>query len=204
LLGLALRGVGTYDRAEVELSQAVKLNPSHYDAVYSLGFVLARLGKLDEAKVQLEKAKLLNPQSDDARYQLAAVLRRLKETESAKAELLEFEKKKLAGQQETAAGATGSEANKLLEEGNPQEAAKLYREALRLDPNNAKTNYNLALALNKLADQPGEQQALERAVELDPKFVAARNQLGLLYLLSGRAQDAEKQLKSAIELNPQF
>jgi tetratricopeptide (TPR) repeat protein len=84
------------------------------------------LGRLEEAKAQLERAKVLNPESDDARYQLAAVLRRLKETEQAKAELRSL-KEKLAGRQETAAGATGSEANKLLEEGNPQEAARLYR-----------------------------------------------------------------------------
>jgi tetratricopeptide (TPR) repeat protein len=62
----------------------------------------------------------------------------------------------------------------------------------------------LALALNKLGDQPTEQQALERAIELDPKFILTRNQLGLLYLLSNRVQESEKQLKKTIELDPQF
>ena len=182
MCGLALRGVGNYTEAETELRQADKLGPDHPDVTYNLGFVYARLGKLEEARQYLEKAKRLNPESEDARYQLASVLRKLNESAQARQEFESFEEKKRQSQEENAGGAKGSEGNKLLEEGNPQRAVELYREALKLDPNNPKTHYNLALALNRLGDQPAEQQALERAVELDPKFALARNQLGLLYI----------------------
>src|SRR5262249_46705074 len=166
------------EQAETELRQAVKQDPRHYDCLYSLGFVLARLGKLEDARDYLEQAKQLNPGSEDVRYQLASVLTKLKETDSAKREFQEFEERKKQSQQENVAGTTGSKANKLLEDGDAQGAAQLYREALKLDPNNAKTYYNLGLALNKLGDQLGERRALEAAVRLDPNFVFARNQLG--------------------------
>lgn len=102
------------------------------------------------------------------------------------------------------AGGIGGKANKLLEDGDAQGAAQAYREALRLDPNNSKTHYNLALALNKLGDHAGERQALEQAVRLDPKFALAHNQLGLSLLSDGKLPEAENELQAALAIDPQF
>ena len=91
-----------------------------------------------------------------------------------------------------------------MEEGDTQGAAQLYRETLKLDPNNSKTHYNLALALNRLGDRTGERDALEAAVRLDPKFALAHNQFGLLLLSEGKLPEAEKELQTALTIDPQF
>src|SRR5262249_6939401 len=109
-----------------------------------------------------------------------------------------------SSQQENIAGLTASRANELLDKGNARGAVDLYREALKTDPNNAKTHYNLALALERLGDRAAERQALEKAVQLDPKLALAQNQLGLMYLSEGRADDAEKALQAALAVDPQY
>ena len=56
-------------------------------------------------------------------------------------------------------------------------AVQAYEEALKLDPNNAKTYYNLALALDKVGDLK-RASALEKSIQLDPKLALTQNQLG--------------------------
>src|SRR5437868_1770181 len=56
MMGVVDRGLGNYTAAKDVLSQAVVLDPNHYDARYNLGFVLAKLGRPQEALVHLEKA----------------------------------------------------------------------------------------------------------------------------------------------------
>ena len=83
-------------------------------------------------------------------------------------------------------------------------AAGLYRESLSVDARNPKTWYDLALALNKLGDKAGEQQALEKAVMLDPVFTLAHNQLGVRYTADGKVGEAEKEFQAALGIEPQF
>jgi tetratricopeptide (TPR) repeat protein len=82
---------------------------------------------------------------------------------------------------ENIASTTASGANQAYLEGHPETAVAGYREALKLDPGNAKTYYNLALAQQKLADTGAAIASLEKAVSLDTDFADARNQLGLFY-----------------------
>jgi len=204
LLGLSMRGLGRNAEAEPELEKAVASNPKHYDAQYQLGFVQARNGKLREARQHLEAARDLDPNASDARFQLARVLRDLNEEDKSKAEFEAVQKSKQVSANVTAAGTSGALANEQLMKGNAAKAVELYQEALKLEPGNAKTWYNLSLAYARQRDTAGEQRALEKAVELDPRFGKARNQLGLLQLQQGNLDAAEKQLRAALEAEPQY
>jgi tetratricopeptide (TPR) repeat protein len=202
LRGFAYRGVGEYDRAAPDLEFAVKANPREYAARYNYGFVLAKLNRPEEARIQLEAARELQPDSQEAQFQLANVLRRLDQKEAAQQQLAQFEQRKKLDQMENIAGTTASRANQALVDGDPKTAVDGYLEALKLDPSNAKTYFNLALAQQKLGDANAV-SSLEKAVELDPAFAAARNQLGLLYLVAHRDDDAEKQFQAALAADPQ-
>jgi len=173
--GLVEKGLGNNADAEKDLHLAVAIDPNHFDARYNLGYVLAHLGRPAEAKVQLEAALKLSPESSKARFQLAAVLRALGLKDEASQELNVFQQEKQEGIKQTSALVKASQANQDLQSGNPQKAAALYRESIAQDPANARTYYNLALALDKIPDYSGERDALEKAVQLDAHLAPPHN-----------------------------
>jgi len=204
LMGNVYRGLGKYAEAETVLRQAVSVNPNHYDARYNLGFVLAKLGKPQEALVQLEKAVDLNPASSEARFQLAGVLRALGQEERARRELATFQQSKRRSVEENVAGTKVNQANEFFQSGQYQRAADLYRESLAQDPDNARTWYDLALALDHLGKTVEERESLENAIRLDASVARAHNQLGLLDLQAGKLSNAEQELKTAAVLDPGY
>src|SRR5581483_264655 len=145
LLGSVYRGLARYPEAERELRTAAHGNPEVYGVQYDLGFVLAHEGKPREALPRLQKALELQPQSAEARFQLAHVLKALNRTNEASVELGEFRQQKQRSVEENLAAAAGNAANQLLQDGHSKEAAEKYREALELDPNDAKTWFNLSI-----------------------------------------------------------
>jgi len=204
LLGVVDRGLGDYSAAEPLLRQAIALNPNHYDARYNLGFILAKLGKSQEAKIHLEKALQLNPKSSEAQFQLAAVLRSLGETDRAREELEKFQEEKQESVKDNVADTKANQANAFLDQGDYQHAADYYRQALEQKPKDAKTYYNLALALDHLGKIAEEREALGKAIELDSTLARAHNQLGFLDMQAGQESEAEKELKAAITLDPGY
>jgi tetratricopeptide (TPR) repeat protein len=204
LMGMVDRGLGRYAAAEPLLREAVTLKPDHSDAQYNLGFVLAKLGKPQEAQAHLEKALQLNPASSEARFQLAAVLRTLGQEEKAREELQKFQEKKQESVKENVAGTRVNQANQYFESGDYQRAADYYREALAHDPGNARTYYDLALALDHLGKIAEERSALNKAIELDASIARAHNQLGFLNMQAGDDSGAEQELKAAVALDPGY
>jgi len=204
LTGVVNRGLGDYAAAEPLLEHAVLVNPDHYDCRYNLGFVLAKLGKPQEALVHLEKAVQLNPASSEARFQLAAVLRSLGQEQRATEELEGLQAKKQQSVKEDVAGTKVNQANEYFQRGEYQRAADLYREALGQNSENARTYYDLALALDQLGKTGEEREALKKAISLDSSLARARNQLGLLCLQAGQQAEAETELKAAITLEPGY
>jgi tetratricopeptide (TPR) repeat protein len=204
LLGSIYKGLALYPEAERELKRAAAGNPDVYGLQYDLGFVLAHEGRPQEAMPRLRKALELQPQSAEAKFQLANVLKALSRTSEANAELGEFRQEKQRSVEENMAAAAGNDANQLLAKGDSKGAAERYRDALKLDPNNAKTWFNLSLALDDLHEFAQERNALEKAIALDASLKMAHNQLGLLDAADGKTADAEKHFLKAMELDPQF
>ncbi len=204
LLGVVDRELGNYAEAKTLLSSAAKINPQHYASRYNLGLVYAKSGEPAAARAQLEKAVRLDPASAEAHFQLASVLRSLSLPEQAHAQLAIYQDLIAERAAKDIAAARANKAKEYLEQGDAQRAIELYNQSIEKDPKNSHLLYDLALALDRNRDPQGEQQALEKAVELDPAFAAARNQLGFLLLQAGRSAEAEKQFRTAISLDPHF
>ena len=77
---------------------------------------------------------------------------------------------KTAGQY---SAAQTNQANEFLLSGQPAKAAEVYRQILEMNPQDARTEYNLALALGALQDREGERKALEKAANLDSNLVCS-------------------------------
>ncbi len=204
LLGSAYRGLGDYVKAEPELRAALKLNAEHSDLNYNLGFVLAHTGRAREALVFFRKAINLDPGAEPPKFAMATALRTLGEEDQAQQVYRELREHKDLGVRKDQASARSNLANQLLHENQPLKAAEIYRQMIQLDGGDARTYYNLALALDQAGDKQGERSALNEAIRLDPGLAKVQNQLGFLDLSEGNLPEAEKRLRAAVDLDPQF
>ena len=91
----------------------------------------------------------------------------------------------------------------LLAAGDWPAAVESFRAALERDPTLAPARAGLADALSFLGDWAGAEEAYRRALS-DEDMASARNGLGNLLALEGRAQDAIAEYRRAIELDPEL
>ena len=204
LNGLANRGLARYAEAEDALLRAAAFTPRDYNVQYNLGFVQEKLAKFQAAKEHLEQASAIRPGEAGVHFHLATVFRGLADGASAKKHLEMFQSIKAHEKLQLKAEFGTNSAQQLLQNGDASGAAQLYREALKFDPDNTNTLFDLSLALNKLGDPPGERDALEKAIALNPQFKMAHNQLGLRHMADGRLALARKEFQSALEADPQY
>lgn len=205
LLGMVYKGLGDYAKAEPELELGAAKAPDDFEARYQLGFVLARLAKPQQALPQLRKAVALKPEDKSAQFQLAAVLRTLGQKDEADQIVAQFRKVTDDEFRNSQLTSEGIKANDLLQAGKPAEAAEIYRRMLEQNPKeSAWTAYNLALALEAMHDPKGAEDALRKAVSIDPKLAKVQAELGQLELTAGDMNSAQKWLESALDLDPQL
>ncbi len=204
LNGVIERESGQYPAAHKHLEEAVTLDPSHYNSRYNLGVVLAELGDPKGAREQLEKALALGATEPQIRFKLAAVLRSLGETQLAQDQLKLYQQEEKAKADRTLAASKSAQAAKEFESGDPAKAAALYREALTAYPKDASLAYKLAMALDRTGNTEEERTALEQAVQIDPDFALAQNQLGYLASRSGDTASAEEHFRQAVRASPGY
>lgn len=87
--------------------------------------------------------------------------------------------------------------------GRLDEAIAAGRKAVKLDPMNAGTHYNLALALTDkrlYSDATSEYRA---AIRIDPGYGLAWNNLGSCLERMGQKEEAEEAYAKAVQINPQ-
>lgn len=204
MLGTVYQQLGDYAKAEPELELGAAKKPDDFEARYQFGLVLARMGKPDRALPQLQNAVALKPGDRSAQFQLVAVLRSLGQTQQATQIVEQMRKEQSEEFLNSQLVSEGTKANDLLQSGKAAEAAKIYRHMLEENPNNAWTAYNLALALEALQDRKGAEDALRKAIDINPKLANVRAELGELELAEGNLQSAQKWLESALDLEPGF
>src|SRR5229473_2002768 len=103
-----------------------------------------------------------------------------------------------------ATGGSGGQASRPAQQSQVSAAVAAYREALKIDPDNAELHFDLSLALAKLGDAPSAQEELGAAIRLDRNLAKARNQLGIWHMVNNEKAKAEDEFKSAISADSQF
>jgi tetratricopeptide (TPR) repeat protein len=115
-----------------------------------------------------------------------------------------YQEEQQAKANRTLAASKAAIADKEMENGNPQKAVPLLREAVQASPKDAVLAYKLSLALDKTGDLEGEKGALEQVVKIDPDFALAQNQLGYLASRNGDAASAELHFREAVRAAPGY
>ena len=83
----------------------------------------------------------------------------------------------------------------------PQEAAKVFRNATVIDSNNPYAQRMLGFSLMQTGDYGDAQEALKRSVTLAPTHAEGRVVLGKLCFDMGQEDEAEKEFKAAIDFD---
>ncbi len=82
------------------------------------------------------------------------------------------------------------------------EAVAQFREAIALDPKNARAFNNLGITYFKMGEFVEARDALLRALELEPDNIFSRNNLGLVFLRLGDRQPAEESFRRVLTRDP--
>ncbi|KAL3801498.1 hypothetical protein HJC23_000936 [Cyclotella cryptica] len=82
------------------------------------------------------------------------------------------------------------------------EAVREYEEAVKRAPNNAPIRNNLAAALCKIMDFNGAKMHIEKAVEIDPKYVKAWARKGDIEVLTKENHKAVESYKRGLDIEP--
>lgn len=228
LLARLLRGRA----AETEYRAALKLAPDHFWALCGLGQECTEMGKLSHAQTPLVRAAEIDPRSavppnllgrlaeadgrpidaekhyrdavalDEslviARVNLAVLLTGTRRVDEAKIELARA--RELAPKDTMPLLALGMAH---MAAGQPEEAAKAYEEALRIDARSVDSLNLLANAYFNLEQLPLAEKALERAREIDPDRAETHVNLALLHLLRAENERAEFEASTALKLDPE-
>src|SRR5271163_594671 len=195
---------GELSAARGHLEQSIVINPDVAESRYNLGLALAKLQDMAGAKQQLEKAIALGATEPEAHLELSKALRTLGETQEADEQLKIFQQAMEANANREMAASKSADAAQALAGGDAQKAVGLYREALEATPRDASLQYQLATALDKTGDSPGERAALEQAVAIDPGLALAQDQLGYLLYRGGDYDSAEKHFRAVVTGDPGF
>lgn len=93
----------------------------------------------------------------------------------------------------------------LQDMGMTAEAIRHYREALRIDPNDADVKYTLARVLTDRGSTKELDEAIrlfEAAIDANPEFGAPHNCLGVALAKRGRLDEAIREFRKALRLSP--
>ena len=161
-------------------------------------------GQLEAALSNFEAAKRLKPEEVEVRSSLARILWSLGRKEEVREETASVERLSQRQHQRDQSSYSLARGNLLLDQGDLNGAAELFREALKFDPESARARNNLGLALARLNDPQDARRELEKAIALDPKLALAYNALGTIYMQAEQISEAEAAFQKAIRVDPQY
>ncbi len=195
-LGGVLQARGRAAEAITHYRTALAMAP-HYAPLYNnIGISLAGCGQLDEAIELYRKALNINPDYGEVYNNLGAALLVRGRLDEA---MTDFQK--AVQSKPDCADAHNNLGFLLAKRGRLDEAIDQYRQALAIQPNHAQAPGNLDAAL-QMQRIDAVIARFQRAVDLRPDNVGARNQLGRALAARGRSDEALAQYRQALQTKP--
>src|ERR1019366_1923437 len=221
---------GQFDKAEISFASALAAAPAYFNVLFNLGVMATYTGHYQRAQEVLESALRQQPQNVDVLYRLAGVEEASRQWEAAVMHLAQAEKldparadvQKLLALTTTELGALDDAAsawNRYLKlEPNDDVArreraftaariGKLEQGIADLDaylsrhPDDPVAHYELAQA-QRSVDVTQALGHLDKALALDPNYLAARAARGSLYYQAGKPESAVADLELVASLQP--
>ncbi len=163
-----------------QLRKIISIAPDFARAHLALGKALLHDAKVSDAVAELRDSTRLDPTSGEAHYQLGLALARSGQQQEAAAEVKEGRELSSADERNQNAELDISEGRAALQEGEVHEAETKFRHALKLQPNSPVAEHLLGMTLEKEGDTELAVAAYQRAVELNPGDLSARQSVSRL------------------------
>jgi tetratricopeptide (TPR) repeat protein len=193
---------GRFDEAISRIDKLVAKNPGNAVILYERAMILIDASKIDAAETELRKVVVLQPNFYDAERVLGRVLLDRAGNDRTKVD-------EALGHLQNAFRiypddlATGMAISQIyLASGRPAEAEKALASMLERAPDQRGLNYSYAQVLTKLGRGAESIKYLERAVEVDPTFGLAIQQLVEIYQSTNQWQKAADVLQPLINDDP--
>lgn len=163
-----------------------------------VGLDFQDLGRIEEAIICFRRAFRLDPGNVLTCYNLAWALHRLGRVDEAHRQFMA-----ITTRDPGHAGAFQAAGYILLhDKGEPALALPLLRRAAELAPTRGDIQNTIGLALARTGDVAGAETALKRALTLDENLAAARANLGIVLVSTGREGEAVAFFEQAARLQP--
>lgn len=180
------------------LEENLKTYPDHKNGLYYLGLAYLRNGRIQESIKTFEKLLLLDPGNAQAHYLLGNSFEKsknnLKAIESYQNSLKYFPDN---------VKSLNSLGNLYYASGKFKEAIEAYYKAISISSGSTNILNNLAdINLYKMNNISEAKSYLKKAIDLDPDFMPALNNLGNAFMLSGETAEAEKIFNEIILKDP--
>ena len=189
---------GHYADAEHCYRQVTESDADYPGALVMLGFVLREQGRVSEAREVLEHAVRIASEDADSHYLLGSILEAAGSRDSEIFHLRraielrpDFE---LARRQLIAA---------LLRSDRLAEATQLCEESLAILPNSSELHFYRSNLYERVGDKASAIASCERALALNPAFIAAQRRLSRLLFDTEQFERAEVSYRREMELTPE-
>jgi tetratricopeptide (TPR) repeat protein len=163
-----------------QLRKIISIAPDFARAHLALGKALLHDAKISDAIAELRDATRLDPTSGEAHYQLGLALARSGRQEEAAAEVKRGRELSSANERNQNAEVDISEGRAALQKGELQEAEAKFRHAIKLQPNSPVAQHLLGMTLEKEGDTENAVIAYQKALDLNPGDLSARQSVNRL------------------------
>jgi len=196
-LAQAQTEINDFDKATVNLNQALKLNPNYTDATLLLAEIQMYTGKVEAAMVSLQQLIRQQPQIVPARFMLAKAYRLRGRLDDAVQIYRELENASPTNPQIPLLLGTA-----LLEQKKNAEARVAFDQVLKLAPDYL-PGLEQAVNLDLLEKQyAAAQQRVQQQIEQNPKAVPLQLLLARVLIACGDTNQAVSTLQKTIALSP--
>ncbi len=210
--GRELFAQNEYEKAARYLLPLVRQKHPFADVYGMLGVIYHQRGRLRDAVGMWEQALQINPGYTEAALNLAVALNELGRYEEAK--LVHARMK--AARKAYGSGPVGGDAfvkgkianmhadvGRAYEEvGAPEEAVVEYQRALALCPEFVDIRTRLAICFRAAGHSAAAERELRALKKEHPRSLGPRLQLGMTCFQEGRTEDAEREWREVLELEP--
>lgn len=191
-----LRAKGRLEEAIYHASQSIKMRPTFFKALNSMGMAMIESGKYDEAIEYFQKAMAVKPDIYEPRLNLGLALIKKGRYDDAIAHFRE------SLQRFDAPMLRMNFAYALRSAGRKEEAVEEYKKIIAAEPSNAIALYTAGVVLGELERFDEAAGCLEKALEINPDLVEAHNGLGFISARRGQFDRAIDHFKKALALAP--
>lgn len=200
-LGMAYMRLRRFEEAKQSFEKAILFDSGNADAYANLGVLFARdLGKVDDAERYLEEALRLNPQHD-CRFYLEN-LRAMRASEKHTSLRCPPDDRSFRSEGVRLPTEKQILVNDLTAKGKLREALAIYEEFLRSQTHSLQALNNAASLYNRLREPRKACELLKRAIDLDPTYVRAWNNLGAARAMLGDAVGAREAFETSLKHDP--